>query len=400
MDKIDELLTRGVEKIYPSKEELEKVLRRDKKLHVYHGIDPTGPQLHIGHSVSLRKLRQFQDLGHKVTFLIGDFTGMIGDPTGKLSTRKQLTREQVLENAKTYKNQAGKILRFNPPNPAHIRYNSEWLSSLSLDEIFKLASLVTYQQIIERDMFQTRQKKGQDIFVHEFFYPLMQGYDGVALDVDVEVGGNDQTFNMLVGRRLMKKLKNKEKFVMTTPLLVDEHGNKIGKTEGNLIGITDKPSELFAKMMSLGDNVIIQCFELLTDIPLKEIQLIERSIQSNKLSRMDAKKRLAWEVVNLYYGKDAANSAQKEFEKVFQKKGGAPKETPYEISAGEWKAANIHIAAGTASSKAEAKRLIISGATTVMGPIEFTPLNSNETVKLEPHTFIHVGKKRFIRVKP
>lgn len=211
MDKIDEVLSRGVANVYPSKQELEKVLRSGKKIRLYNGIDPTGNTLHLGHMVVLRKLRQFQDLGHGVIMLIGDFTGMIGDPSGKSETRKPLTREQVLENAKNYKEQASKILRFEGGNPAEIKYNSEWLDKLSYSEVANIASLLTYAQVIERDMFQKRIKEGKDLFLSEFLYPLMQGYDSVAMDVDLEVGGSDQTFNMLTGRDLMKKMKGKEK---------------------------------------------------------------------------------------------------------------------------------------------------------------------------------------------
>jgi tyrosyl-tRNA synthetase len=219
MDPIEELLTRGVEKIYPTKEALEKVLKSDKKIKLYQGFDPTGSHLHLGHMVGFRKLRQFQNLGHEVIFLIGDFTGMIGDPSGKSDSRKPLTREEVLENAKSYKEQAGKILNFEGNNPVKLMFNSEWLSKLNYAEILQMASLVTYAQIIERDMFQKRIQEGKDLYLSEFLYPLMQGYDSIAMDVDLEVGGSDQIFNMLAGRDLMKKVKNKEKFVLATQLL-------------------------------------------------------------------------------------------------------------------------------------------------------------------------------------
>src|SRR3989344_1186569 len=266
MDAIETLLTRGVDKIYPSRDELEKMLRSGKKLKLYQGFDPSGANLHIGHAVGLRKLRQFQDLGHKVIFLIGDFTGMIGDPSGKKDARKPLTQEQVLANAKDYKLQAQKILRFEGPNAVEIKFNSEWNKKLNFEEVLRLASQFSAQQMLERDMFQNRLKEGKEISLVEFLYPIMVAYDAVAMDVDLEVGGTDQTFNMLAGRKLHRHRLNKEKFVMTVPLLTDSSGKKIGKTEGNVIGITDPPSDFYGKIMSLADDAIINCFLLLTDL--------------------------------------------------------------------------------------------------------------------------------------
>ncbi|KKQ21392.1 MAG: Tyrosine-tRNA ligase [Parcubacteria group bacterium GW2011_GWC1_36_9] len=249
-DKIDELLTRGVDKIYLSREKLEEVLRSGKKLRLYQGFDPTGDKLHIGHMVGLRKLAEWQKLGHHVIFLIGDYTAMIGDPSGKLSTRKVLTHEQTLANAKNYKEQASKILKFDGDNPAEVLFNGDWLGKLSAIEFLRIAGNLTYSQVIERDMFQERLKQGQDISTNEFLYPVMQAYDSVAMDVDLEVGGKDQMFNMMMGRKLMRNMMKKEKFVMTTKLLEDKHGVKIGKTEGNAIALDDKPEDLFGKIMA------------------------------------------------------------------------------------------------------------------------------------------------------
>ncbi|MBI3283076.1 tyrosine--tRNA ligase, partial [Candidatus Curtissbacteria bacterium] len=213
MDKIDELLTRGVDQVIPSKEELGKVLRSGKKLRVYQGFDPSTPQLHIGHMIGLRKLKQWQNLGHEVIFLIGDFTGRIGDPTGKTKTRPLLSKETVEKNAKTYKEQAGKILRFEGKNPVIVKFNSQWLEKLSMPEVFNLAAQVTYQQVLKRDLIQDRLQREGDISINEIMYPIMQGYDSVAMDVDVEIGGTDQLFNMMMGRHLMHKMKRKNKFV-------------------------------------------------------------------------------------------------------------------------------------------------------------------------------------------
>src|SRR3990167_9158818 len=261
MDKVGELLTRGVNQIIPSKDELEDVLRSSKKLRVYQGFDPSTAQLHIGHMIGLRKLRQWQELGHEVIFLIGDFTGRIGDPTGRSETRPILSKETVEKNAKTYKEQAGKILQFSGNNPVTIKFNSEWLDKLSAAKILNLYSQVTYQQIIKRGMFKKRLEKNEDISFNEIAYPILQGYDSVAMDIDVEVGGRDQLFNMMIGRDLMHKMKHKNKFVMTTQLLVDSQGNKIGKTEGNAIALTDTPQKIFGAIMNVPDDVIVKGLE-------------------------------------------------------------------------------------------------------------------------------------------
>lgn len=312
MDKIEELLTRGVEKIYPSKEELEKVLRSGKKLKLYQGFDPTGTQLHIGHMVGLRKLRQWQDLGHHVIFLIGDGTGQAGDPSGKTrSIEKFLTREQLRKNAVDYVKQAGKIVRFEGKNPVEILFNGDWLNKLTLVDMLNIAGQFTLQQLLERDLFQERMKDNQDVNLREFLYPLLQAYDSVAMQVDLEMGGSDQTFNMLCGRTLVKKWLKKDKFVMTTPLLTDSKGVKIGKSEGNVIALNDNPNDLFGKIMSLGDDIIIKGFEYLTDIATANL-----NISANP---MKYKKQLAFEIVKQLNNEKVAKKAQEEFENVVQK---------------------------------------------------------------------------------
>jgi tyrosyl-tRNA synthetase len=272
MDEIKEVLTRGVDTIYPTKEELEKVLRSGKKIKLYQGFDPTGDTLHIGHMVGLMKLRQLQKLGHHVIFLIGDFTAMIGDPTGKYSARKVLSHEQTLANARSYKEQAGRILEFTGENPAEILYNGDWLGKMSAIEFLQIARNITVSQLIERDMYQERIKKGQDIQANETIYPIMQAYDSVHMNIDLEVGGTDQMFNMLMGRKLMRNMKGKEKYVMTLTLIEDSEGKKIGKTEGNAIALTDVPKDLFGKLMSFPDEVISKCLEALTVIPMDEVK--------------------------------------------------------------------------------------------------------------------------------
>src|SRR3990167_651113 len=314
MDNVDEILTRGVDQVIPSKEELEKVLKSGKKLRVYQGFDPSSPLLHIGHMIGLRKLRQWQDLGHEVIFLIGDFTGRIGDPTGKKEARPVLSKETVEENAKTYKEQAGRILNFSGKNPVQIKFNSEWLDKLKTPEILNLFSQVTYSQIIKRGMFKKRLEKDEDISFNEISYPIMQGYDSVAMDVDVEVGGRDQLFNMMIGRDLMHKMKRKNKFVMTTQLLVDTEGNKIGKTEGNAIALTDPPEKMFGAIMNFPDDVITQGLESLTDVPQEEIESAKNAIKRGR-NPLQFKKTLAFEVVKQLNGEKTAQKAQEEFER-------------------------------------------------------------------------------------
>lgn len=397
MDKIDELLTRGVEKIYPSKEDLEKVLRSGKKLKLYQGFDPTGDKLHIGHMVGLRKLRQWQELGHHVIFLIGDFTAMIGDPSGKSSTRKILTHEEVLRNAEFYKEQAKKILDFDGANPIELRFNSEWLGKLSAIDFIKITRLLSVQQVVERDMFQKRQQQGQDIYMNEFLYPVMQAYDSVFMKVDLEIGGKDQMFNMLMGRKLMRNMIKKDKFVMTTPLLTDSNGVKIGKTEGNVMALTDKPKDLFVKIMTLPDDVIVKGFEYLTDVSMEEIEDISKAIENGK-NPVAHKKRLAFEIVKQLNDDEQALNAQKDFEKTIQNKE-MPNDMQTKVINGTQTVIDVLIESGLVSSKSEAKRLLEQKGVTVNdkevidGTIIFNSLTRNG------EALIRIGKRNFVKIK-
>lgn len=309
-EKINEVLTRGVQQVLPSKESLEKLMRK-AKITLYQGFDPTAPSLHIGHFIGVRKLAQFQSLGHKVIFLIGDFTGLIGDPSDKGAARKRQTRKEVLENLKNYTKQVERVIDFHGPNPAKVMFNSKWLAKLNFEDIIELASNFTVQQIIERDMYQDRLKNEKPIYLHEFLYPLMQGYDSVAMDVDLEVGGNDQLFNMMAGRSLMNAVKNKGKFVLTMKLLTDSSGKKMGKTDGNAVFLSDTAEQIYGKILSWPDAIINQGVESLTDFPLD---------YSSKNGPLVAKKGVALEVVKQVYGVKAAEKAQESFEKTFQKK--------------------------------------------------------------------------------
>ena len=398
MDKIEELLTRGVDKIYPSKEELEKILRSGKKLKLYQGFDPTGTQLHIGHMVGFRKLRQWQDLGHHVIFLIGDGTGQAGDPSGKTKTREKfMTRDELRKNAVNYVSQASKIVRFKGENPVEILYNGDWLNKLNLVDILEILEQSSLQQLIERDLFQERIKKGEDVNLREFIYPLLQGFDSVAMNVDLEIGGSDQLFNMMTGRDLMHKMKRKNKFVMTTPLLTDSEGRKIGKTEGNVIGLTDEPNNLYGKILSLSDDVIAKAFEYLTDAPMEEIKIIDKKVKAGE-TPMKYKKQLAHELVKQLNDADSAKNAQENFEKTVQDKE-IPPEMPSVVLDKPGSISDVLLATGLAVSKSDAKRLIEQGGVEVDSVKIEESMLPFDTLAKNDETIIQVGKRRFVKVK-
>ncbi len=385
-DKISEFLNRAVQNIYPSKEALETVLRSGKKLKIYNGIDPTGPTLHIGHGVVLMKLRELQDLGHKIILLIGDYTALIGDPTDKDKTRPVLTHQQIMDNSALFKTQASHFLRFDGDNPAELKYNGEWLGKLTFEETIKLASNFTVQQMIERDMFEKRIKEKRPIFIHEFLYPLMQGYDSVAMDVDMEIGGNDQTFNMLSGRTLMKQIKNKEKFVLATKLLVDPTGKKMGKSEGNMVMFTDSPEDMFGKVMSWPDERILLGFELCTNILLNNV--------SERISKdpMMAKKDLAEKITANYYGEEKAKDAKIFFEEAHQKRK-IPEKAREIKQEGEGSLVEFVIANNLTSSKTEWRRLVVEGAVKINGIKIKKP-----DEKIKNGDSLQIGKHQFVRI--
>lgn len=383
--KIEEILGRGVENIYPSKEELKKVLLSGRVLSIYNGIDPTGPTLHIGHGSTLLKLKEFQDLGHKIILLIGDFTGRIGDPTDKTATRKQLSVKEIKKNLQSYTKQANMILDMKK---VQVKFNSKWLSKLSFEQVMEIASEFTLQQMIERDMFERRLKEGQPIHLHEFFYPLMQGYDSVAMNVDMEIGGNDQTFNMLIGRTMMKN-RGKEKYVLTTKLLVDPTGKKMGKTEGNMVTLEDSPENMFGKIMSWPDALIPSAFEICTRVSFVEISKI------NLKNPRDAKMRLAYEIVKTYHREKKAKEAQESFINTFQKKEIPTEMTEIKYKPGE-KLMDTLTRTGLLPSKGTFRRLVAEGGITNLG--------NNEKIKdvnilAAPGVRLKVGKKTFIKIK-
>jgi len=382
--KIEELLVRGVEAIYPNRQALEKILRSGKKLRLYNGIDPTG-KLHIGHLVIFKKLRQFQNLGHMVIILIGDFTATIGDPTDKKAARQPLTREQVLKNAKNYKRQIAKFLDIKKPNIRFLR-NSEWIKKLKPKDMLELASKFTVARLLERDMFQERIKAGKDIHVHEYLYPIFQSYDSVAMNIDLEVGGTDQTFNMLAGRHLMKEMKNKEKFVMALKLLTDPSGKKMGKTEGNVVNLDEKSEEMYGKIMAWPDSIINLGFELLTDLPLDQIKAIHPR---------EAKAKLARQIVETCHSTQAAINAEKEFDQVFKEK-----KLPSEISTVSIKVKELNILdlltkTKLAPSRSEAKRLAEQGGVRIGGEVQ---RDWQKNIKIKKGMIIQVGKRKFLKI--
>lgn len=393
-EKIKELLERGVSAIYPSREFLEQKLRSGEKLTIYFGIDPTGPTLHVGHAVPLFKLAEFQELGHRVILLIGDFTATIGDPTDKMAARVPLTREQVLENAKLYKKQISHILKFTGENRAELKYNSKWLAKMNLEELLRLASKITHSQAIKRDMFQKRIAEGKDLYLHELMYPMMQGYDSVMMNIDGEVGGNDQTFNMLVGRDLMKKLKNKEKFVITMKLLTDDSGKKMGKTEGNMVALNENADQMFGQIMSWADGLIAPGLELCTVLPMKEIEDIKTKLGSGMNPR-DAKLVLAEEIVKIYRGIGKAKLAKKNFMSAFSER-----EVPKDIKEVNAKSgallSEVLLSAQVVESKSEFRRLIEGGAVRNM---ETDEKISDQFYKIEKDISLKIGKHRFIKIK-
>ncbi|MFA5878031.1 MAG: tyrosine--tRNA ligase [Candidatus Staskawiczbacteria bacterium] len=401
--KIKELLERAVSKIYPSKDELEKVLLSGKKLRIYFGVDPTNPHMHLDHATSLFILRRLRVLGHEVVFLIGDFTAQIGDPTGKMSTRIQLSEKDVLKNCKNYVKMASKILDFRArKNPAKVAFNRKWLKKMDLEDLMSLMSKITIGKLLARDMFQKRIEEKKEIYFHEFMYPLLQGYDSVALDVDMEVGGSDQIFNMLVGRDLLKVLRKKEKYIIAKEILQDPKSGKMlmSKSEGRFIALDDTPNDMYGKIMALPDEMIISCFMHWTEVSLIEIENMTKGLQANTIKPMDAKAKLAREVVRFYHGGKLAAAAEDEFNKVVRK-GDLPSEmrtihmSDNGISISST-SSDLIFNLGLTDSKSEAKRLVEQGAFSVDGKVH---TDWKTKPDLKPGSVIKAGKRKFIKIK-
>lgn len=388
-DKIEHFLSRGVEAVFPNKEFIKSKMLKGEQLTLYYGIDPTGPTIHIGHLVPIRKLGEFQKLGHKIIFLIGDFTATIGDPD-KTSVRKPLTRDEVLSNLKEYKKQVSRFIDFSGSNAALFRFNSEWLSKMNFEDVLKLGALMTVDQMLKRDMFKKRMEEEKPIYIHEFMYPLMQGYDSVALDVDGEVGGNDQTFNMLAGRDLLKQLKNKEKFVVAMKLLTDPTGKKMGKSEGNMVSLNQTPEDMFGKVMSWSDEMIVPAFEIVTDVSFDTLSDIKHKLAGGENPK-HFKIKLASEIVTLCFGEKEAERARHAFEQTFSK-GEIPTDIE-EVSGGKaW--IDVAVEKNLVESKGEFRRLIEGGAISEMTTGE--KIADPNTVAV-PGVY-KIGKRRFIKI--
>jgi tyrosyl-tRNA synthetase len=468
--KIDWLLTHAVENILPSREELKRLLASGKRIRVYNGIDPTGPTLHLGHMITLKKLAELQELGHEVILLIGDFTAMIGDPTDKSATRKKLTREQVMENCRLYQKQAARVLKFDGPNAAQLKFNSAWLAKMKFEDVIELASHFTVQRMLERDMFEKRYRgvikcpkclrdfvspvamrfvgptpsheeegtgnfwahpaiqelfcpncqqplkpyferdpvsfiakyitKPKPIYLHEFLYPLMQGYDSVAMDVDLEVGGNDQTFNMLAGRDLQRIVNKKEKFVLATKLLADPTGIKMGKSEGNMIALTDAPEDMYGKVMSWPDGMIVTGFEICTDATPDEVKKISQAMKKGE-NPMTFKRELAHRIVMWLVGSSAADKAAEHFTKVHREHE-RPEDIPT-VRVGAHGHAPIPlidalVAGKLVASKSEARRQIEQGGIKV-DDRQVTDVKATLKIGKEG-VVIQKGKRHFVRLVP
>ncbi len=387
MKQIEELLTRSVANIIPNKNVLAGKLMSGKKLNIYLGIDPTSTKIHLGHAVVLRKLNQFALLGHNVTFLIGDFTALIGDTSDKDSERPALTIKEIEENFKTYKKQAEKILDFSK---IKVRYNSEWLKKLNFEDILKLTQHFSVGDFAGRELIKKRLSDNKRVGLHEFLYPVMQGYDSYFMDTDLQLGGTDQTFNMQAGRTLIKDLRNKESFVLTTAILEGTDGRKMSKSWGNAIWLDDTAFDMYAKVMAIKDELILNYLLLATNLSLGEIAKFEKRLKSKENPR-DIKKELAYQIVKELYNDKSAQKAKEEFEKTVQNKE-VPQDLSEVLVKGSLTVSDTLIQSLFAQSKSEAKRLIDQGGV-LLNDIKVT----NPNLQIEAG-ILKVGKKRFAKI--
>ncbi len=393
-----EIIKRGTVEIILEedlKKKLERAYKANKPLRIKVGFDPTAPDIHLGHTVLLEKMRQFQELGHEVIFLIGDFTGMIGDPSGKTETRKPLTREEVLKNAETYKEQVFKIL---DPEKTVIMFNSKWFNEMTALDMCRLAGAETVARMLEREDFKKRFTEGRPITILEFLYPLLQAYDSVYLKADIELGGTDQKFNLLMGRQLMKIYGMEEQVIITMPLLEGLDGiQKMSKSLGNYIGINEPADEMFGKIMSINDELMLKYYELLSHISVQELEELKRNIKEGKINPRDAKEALAVEIVTRYHGKQQSEKARDRFIKLFREK-----DIPEDISTieikdegeGVW-IPKIIKEQGLSKSTSEAIRLIKQNAVRINNEV----VNNSDTKLKKGEYIIKVGKKRFLKVR-
>jgi tyrosyl-tRNA synthetase len=394
------IIKSGTDTVVPEDLLLEK-LKRGKPLNIKLGVDPTAPDIHLGHAVPLRKLRQFQDLGHQVTLIIGDGTALIGDPTGRNTTRPQLTKEQVAANAQTYVDQAFEIL---DPEKTTLRHNADWILSLDMSKLLQLLSNFTVARILERDDFHNRYTQGLPIALHEFLYPVMQAYDSVVVKADVEIGGSDQLFNLLAGRELMEKLGMEPQVALTLPLLEGTDGvQKMSKSKGNYIGLTDEPNDMFGKVMSIPDEMIVKYYRLASTEDVAKVDEIERGLAAGELHPNKVKRALARNIVTAYHDAQAAEAAEADFDLKF-KKHGFPEDAPtYEVDLAPNEDGQVYLAriladVNAAQSVSDARRRIDEGGVHINGE-KLAPKSYNVAPSLLDGAQVQVGKKKFFKLK-
>lgn len=393
--KIQELLNRGVEEIF-ERESLLKKLQSGKKLRIKHGVDPTGPKIHLGRAIQFWKLRAFQELGHQIILIIGDFTAQIGDASDKQSIRKCLTPAEIKENMKDYKRQIGKILDLKK---VEVCYNSQWLKKLSIRDLLNLAMHFTAQQMIQRRNFKERWEQQKPIGVHELTYPLFQGYDSVAVKSDIEIGGTDQLFNLQAGREIQKSFGQEPQDIMTLKMLRGLDGRKMSTSWGNIVTIIDESQDMYGKIMSLRDELIFEYFELCTRVAPEELAVIKKDLEENKINPRDVKAKLAKEIVALYHGKDSAEEAEKEFNRIFKEKQLPSEIKTVDMSQGAYPILDLLADTGLAASKSEAQRLVEGGGVSIsIGNQESRIQNWKEEIKIEEGMVIRAGKRRFIKI--
>ena len=391
--KIEKVLTRGVAEVI-SRKHLEKRLRAGEKLRVKFGIDPTAPILHLGHSVPLRKLRELQELGHQIIFLIGNFTAMIGDPSARLALRKPLTEKEIKKNMRNYSQQAAKILNMKK---VEVRYNSEWYKKKGATFLMDLTSRFTYARLIERDEFKKRIERGVDVSMLELIYPLLQGYDSVELRADLEIGGTDQKFNLLMGRKVQKKYNQPQQDILTVPLLEGTDGvRKMSKSYNNYIALNEAPLKMYGKIMSIPDTIIWHYFTLLTNLSLEDIEKMKKEVSQIILNPRDAKARLAKEIVAIYHGKKAVLRAEQEFNKIFKKKKLPSRIPEFKIKEKTLNVLYLLVKTNLASSKSEAKRLVLQNGIKINGK---TQKDWKETVQIKKGLILQAGKRKFIKIR-
>ncbi|KKT36329.1 MAG: Tyrosine-tRNA ligase [Candidatus Gottesmanbacteria bacterium GW2011_GWB1_44_11c] len=392
MDTVEELLTRGIENIIPNKEKLRELLAGGKKLNIYLGIDPTATTIHLGHAVPLRKLQKFAELGHHVTFLIGDFTALIGDTSDKDSERPQLTSKQIEQNFQTYKSQAEKLLDFSKIT---VRHNSEWLSKLSYAKIIEIMQHFSAGDFFNRELIRKRLSESKHVGLHEIMYPVMQGYDSYFMDTDIQLGGTDQTFNMQAGRILQKDLRNKESFIIANGFLTGTDGRKMSKTWNNAIWLTDKPNDMFGKIMSIQDTLLEEYFLLATNVPIGKIEEVKKRLSDGE-NPMVLKKELARTIVKELHGEEQANEAQQSFEATFQKQKEPSKDmvTIFHTDKDTVDIVSVLVESGLCKSHSEARRLIVQ-----KGIDEESICMDNTIVKVENDRIYKIGKKRFLKIQ-